>query len=248
MFDKKIEKSELHNDSSFEPNKKCSGKNLAFKIIALLLVVAVLGTIWGFGFTYDRYKSNQKIETLEKEVTKLQDTGVILSPVKAENVKNFIINKASELNELTTVDYIFTNTARFSNTDHISSLPYLWNQTSYIQQWNGTIKAGIDFSLANVTIKKKVITITIPYARVYSYEIDRNSIRVFDEANNVFKRVLVKEGVNFDRDTQYEMIDRAIKSGVLTKTQKKAKTAVKILLENTMEDFDDYKIKFKFVD
>ena len=112
----------------------------------------------------------------------------------------------------------------------------------------GTMTAGVDFKEAKVTIKKKVITIVLPYAKIISYEIDRDTIRVFDETNNVFKRVLVKEEVNFDRETQDDMKARAIKSGLLKRTQKKAKSAIKVLLNDSVENFKDYKIVFKFVD
>lgn len=248
MFNKKAEETKQKKDSLIENDKKSPKKNFLHTFIALVLIVAVLGTVWGFGISYDSRKMTQEIKALESKISKMQKTGVILEAFDSEDIENFIVANAHELNILTNEYFLFTNTARFTNTDHIFSLPYNWTQESFIQQWDGTMIAGVDFTKAKVTVKKKVITIVLPYAEIISYELDRDTVKVFDETNNVFKRVVVKEGVNFDRETRDEMKARAIKSGLLTRTQKNAKRVVKVILENTVEDFGDYKTVFKFVD
>ena len=219
-------------------------KRMKKKLIAAALALCFLVVIWITGFVTANNIANKKIDELEDKIQEMIDTPVVVDPVTPEIVMKALKAGTNDIAELATAEYVFTNAARFTETKHIVLLPDSWTQKSFVQKWDGIIKAGIDLEEATVSVKNKVITISLPEAEILSYEIDIDSVEVLDEKNNVFNPISVKDKADFDKETEAEMKERAIKNGLLKKAQKNAEQTIESLLSKSVKNFKDYEVKF----
>ena len=153
-------------------------------------------------------------------------------------------DKTTEISELASAEYTFTNAAKFTDTAHIVQIFDWMTEKSFVQKWDGTIKAGVKLDNLKVSVKDKIITITIPRAEILSYEIDYDSVEVLDEKNNVFNPISIKDKTNFDAKTKEEMIARAIENGLLDKAQVYAENAISNLVTVSVKNIQNYKIEF----
>ena len=216
--------------------------------ISFAIVLALLVGIWLYGYTVGKNKSSVEIEKLKAQITKLEETPLVTTPITPEIVQDILNEKTTEISELATAEYQFTNSAKFTDTSHINGIFDWITKKSFIQKWDGLIKAGIDLSKVEVYVKNDTIKITIPYATILSYEIDYNSVEVLDEKNNIFNPISVNDKVNFDRETKYEMEARAVKNGLLEKALKNAENVITNILKSSIKNIEDYKIEFEHVD
>ncbi len=255
MFGFKSE-ADILDEAIIEVKKKKRKKNIIFITVVSLIIVMLLSSVWGLGYSLAYKKQNAKIDELKKQIADLIVNPVVLDPVTPEIVMKTLNDKTKDVSELVTAEYIFTNAARFTNTKHIAVLPKSWTQKSFVQKWDGIIKAGIDLKKLDVEVntKGKKIIIQMPSADIISYEIDNDSVEILDEKNNIFNRITVKDKVNFDKKTAYEMKSRAVKNGLLTKAQENAEAIIEEIirtgvgkLENT-QGIQDYKFEFETID
>lgn len=217
-------------------------------VVPIIIIVGVLFGTWYSGYSASKKKLNAEIEELKNKIIEMEETPVVLEPITPEIVEKTLSSEFVDVRELVTEQYIFTNAARFTDTKHIAVLPDSWTQKSFVQKWDGIIKAGIDLEQMKVKMKGKTITITLPYAEVLSYEIDNDSVEILDEKNNVFNPIEVQDKVNFDRETSYSMKARAVENGLLDKAQKNAEITIKDILTTSIKNIDDYEIKFEKID
>ena len=216
--------------------------------IGIILVLLLLGGIWLHGYGSAKNKSNAKIEELKAKITEMEENPVTLEPITPEIVRKVMSEKTDEISELITAEYAFTNADRFTDTKHIVLLPDAWTQKSFIQKWNGVIKAGIKLEKPEVAVKENVITITLPHAEILSYEIDNNSVEILDEKSGLFNPIKIDDKVKFDRESEFDMKNRAVKSGLLKKAENSAEKVISNLLTAAIKNSEEYTFKFEFVD
>lgn len=219
-------------------------KRMKKKIIAAALALCFLGVIWLTGFFAAKNIADKKIKELEDKIQYMIDNPVVVDPVTPEIVLDILKKETKDISELATAEYVFTNAARFTDTKHIVLLPDSWTQKSFVQKWDGTIKAGIEFDKVTVKVKNNVVTISLPKAKILSYEIDQNSVEILDEKNNIFNPISVNDKANFDKETEKEMKERAIDNGLLKKAQKNAEQTIAAFLSKSVKNFEDYELKF----
>ncbi len=223
-------------------------KRIIFGTIITLAVLGILVGFWFAGYASAKNKADAKIVELQNRIVEIEETPVVIEPVTPEIVQQTLSNELTDIKELVTEKYIFTNAAKFSDTKHIAVLPDSWSQKSFVQKWDGIIKAGVDLEKMKITVQGKSITITLPYAEILSYEIDYNSVEVLDEKDNVFNPIKVQDKVNFDRETSYSMKARAVENGLLEKAQKNAEITIRDILTASIKNIDEYEINFEKVD
>lgn len=253
MFEQKND-SEILEKAFIELKKKERKKKIIIVSILAILTIGILTGLWGLGYSHANKKASVRIEELERKIKKLEDTPVVLHPITPEIVLNTLSEKTKDASELVTAEYIFTNAARFTNTKHIAILPKSWTQKSFVQKWDGVIKAGIKLEQIKVAVEKKKITIKLPSADIISYEIDNDTVEILDEKNNLFNRITVKDKVNFDKETAYEMKARAVKNGLLTKAQENAEEIIENIIRTGIgniknsQNIQEYIIVFETID
>lgn len=218
------------------------------KLIGTAVVVAIflitLGIVWLYGYNYSKNRAEDRIKELEDRIEELINTPVVVNPVTPEIVHTILVSKTSEISELASAEYLFTNAARFTDTKHVAAIFDWMTEKSFVQKWDGSIKAGVVLDQLSVTVNGNVITVHLPQAEILSYEIDYDSIEVLDEKNNIFNPISVDDKNNFDEETSEALKARAIENGLLDKAQKNAENIITNLLLASVENIQDYTIEF----
>ena len=228
--------------------KKFLTKKNILKCLTFITVLILFFTIWALGFNCSKNKYTKQIKKLEDKISELENTPIVIEPVTPEIVRKIISENISEISELATAEYNFTTADRFTQTKHIAILPDSWTEKSFIQKWDGIIKAGIALEKVDVHIKETTVTIALPHAEILSYEIDNNSVEILDEKSGIFNPIKVDDKIRFDRESEYDMKDRAVKNGLLTKAEKNAEAVISNFLKTILKNSDEYTFVFEFID
>lgn len=71
-------------------------------------------------------------------------------------------NQLSEIRELATVTYAYTNMAQFESSNDFYGVKIPFTTKSFILTYDGTVKAGVDLDGAEVSVSGTTVTITLP--------------------------------------------------------------------------------------
>ena len=145
-------------------------------------------------------------------------------------------NQLTEIRELATVTYAYTNMAQFESSSDFYGVKVPFTTKSFILTYDGTIKAGVDLDGAAVDISGTTVTVTLPEARILSHEIDEGSVEVFDEKTSIFNPFTVEDFTSFQADQKAAMEERALSRGLLEEARSKAVSSVKQLLAAALPD------------
>lgn len=212
--------------------------------VAFVLLLAVIGGSWLTGHNYAKNVATTQIKNLENRINELENTPLLVDYVTPEIVQKVLYEHTADVSELVCAEYLFTNAAKFTDTSHIIGILDWLTQKSFIQQWDGAIKAGIDLTNLTIAIEGNTITITMPHAEILSYEVDYESVKVLDEKNNIFNPISVKDKNSFDEQTQEAMKARAIQNGLLVKAEENAQTIIRGFLCASVPGIGNYTIEF----
>lgn len=213
------------------------------KLIKFISVVLVVCVALVAAMLIGRHQVQQKADAEKQElldlIDKLKNEAIVVNPTAPEISLSVIESEIRNIGELATVEYIFTDAARFSDSKQIKDWNIPFTEKSFLMKWDGTIKAGINVENieVNIDVEKKEIRITLPQAEILSYEVDESTVEVLDEKDNVFNSISVDDKVNFDSSTKEAMIERAIENGLLEKAQKQAEAVISNLLTAFAEDY-----------
>ena len=214
-------------------------------IVSLVLVVVVAVTLGGLKAENNRLA--EKNTELEQRIKELLDTPIVVEPIAPKIELQQLYSKLNEIAELATMEYLFTDAAKFTDSKQLINLTLHFTEKSFTLKWNGVIKAGIE-NLDDVKIDinedEKKITISLPQVEILSYEVDTDSVQVLDEKNNLFNRITVDDKIRFDSETEDAMKERAIESGLLEKAQKNAENIIARLFLSDQELASYYTIEF----
>ena len=145
-------------------------------------------------------------------------------------------NQLTEIRELATVTYAYTNMAQFENSNDFYGVKIPFTTKSFILTYDGTIKAGVDLEAAEVSISGDTVTVTLPEAEILSHEIDEDSVEGFDEKTSIFNPFTVEDFTAFQADQKAAMEERALSSGLLEEARAKAVSGVEQLLSAALPE------------
>ena len=145
-------------------------------------------------------------------------------------------NQLTEIRELATVTYAYTNMAQFESSNDFYGVKVPFTTKSFILTYDGTIKAGVDLDGAAVDVSGTAVTITLPEARILSHGIDEDSVEVFDEKTSIFNPFTVEDFTSFQADQKAAMEERALSRGLLEEARRKAVSSVEQLLSAALPD------------
>lgn len=149
----------------------------------------------------------------------------------------------SQISELASVSYSYTNMAQFENTHTFYGVTIPFTTKRFILTYDGVIKAGIDFSQAKVVVNSPSVTVTLPKAKILSHEIDEGSIKIFDEQTSIFNPFTVEDYNGFREDQKAVMEQKAVDRGLLTQAQEKAEDSVKQFLTPVLPQGDTLTVR-----
>ena len=227
-------------------------KAIKWGVISLLLIAAlVTAGLWG-GNTVKASMTEQidalhdEIAEKEKQIEELLRNPIVVNPVAPEIELDLIKSEIQEIAELATMQYLFTDAARFSDSAYLGDWKVPFTEKSFTLKWDGVIKAGVNLENVQISVDESAmkIVVTLPAAQILSYEIDNESIEKLDEKNNVFNPISVDDKVKLDTATEKEMRERAIQNGLLEKAWENAKDIITRLLTANAAIGDAYTVAF----
>ncbi len=145
-------------------------------------------------------------------------------------------SQLTEIAELATVSYHYTNMAQFENSNDFYGVKIPFTTKRFILSYNGEIKAGIDLSQVAVQVEGTVVEVQLPPSKILAHEIDEESVEVFDEKSSIFNPLHVKEFADFQADQKDIMEQKALDGGLLQEAAERARSSVRLLLEQSLPE------------
>lgn len=238
-------------DSDLEKGRKAFSlsrlkRRLILTLVFCIFLAALLGWVWFAGRSQASRSAEEEIARLNAYIQELVETPVVVTPVSPEINLATIYSDIQAISELSTVEYLFTDAARFTDSKQFRDWNIPFTEKSFMLKWDGSIKAGIDLSSVTLQVSEedKTITVSMPSAAILSYEIDNDSVEVLDEQNNLFNNITINDKIKFDAATEEAMKERAVENGILEKAQKNAQDILLRLLTSYPAIGDGYTITF----
>lgn len=197
---------------------------------------------------------NDEISALEKEIVSLQNPVVSYSIASTDVVYEIIEKELSSVSELATMEYWYTDAAKFTDMDKAKIFNYEIalgiTEKTFTMKWEGTIKAGVDVSQIKTKIETTdeasgIITFVIPKAKILSHEIDEETCEILNEKDGFFNRVTVEDDVELRKISKTAMETRAIENGILEKAQKQVEIVINNLLYASRDTLKGYTVEFQ---
>ncbi len=206
------------------------------KIKLTLIAIIVLATVCACGFFYakNKYEHMNTGETVDHGL--ITETTVSLT---GETIRDGL----TDIGELATEEYFFTRVETYDSSKNIKGFKVPFTTSRFVYSYDGTVKAGIDFTGIEVEKDdlKKTITVILPASHILDCSIDPDSFEVYDEKRSVFNPVSISDY----NDSLEEMIEAAkedaMEKGVLERADSNAELLIKNLIMSTY-DVDDYYI------
>jgi hypothetical protein len=228
-----IKYKKIERGNTMEATQLLNLRKLKRSLIGVLVLVclfaAAIAAAWFSGHSHARRQAETDKE-LTIRVDEVEDT--VPTPTDPEINLQILYSEINDIGELATVEYLFTDAAKYSESMQYDGWDIPFTEKSFVLKWNGVIKAGVDLKRIRITVdeENKNITVSMPAAKILSYEVDNDSIEVLDERDNIFNSISVDDKTRFDATTEDAMKQRAIKNGLLNKAQENAEVIIKRLL------------------
>lgn len=218
--------------------KKFKRKLIVFLVVLVLLLTALVGT-WFHGRSQGKKETQEQFRipaaAMPSEV-----------PETARLELDTLYSEIRDIGELATVEYLFTDAAKFSDSKQFNNWDIPFTEKSFILKWDGVIKAGILVEDVQIEVSEseKKLLVTLPQAQILSYSVDSDSVEVLDEKNNILNEITVSDKVKFDADTEAAMRQRAIDNGILEKARENAESIIEKILTANPAVRGSYEITF----
>ena len=145
-------------------------------------------------------------------------------------------NQLSEIRELATVTYAYTNMAQFESSNDFYGVKIPFTTKSFILTYDGTVKAGVDLDGAEVSVSGTTVTITLPEAEILAHEIDADSVEIFDEKTSIFNPFTIEDFTAFQAAQREVMEEKALQRGLLAQAREKAGNSVRLMLASVLPE------------
>ena len=147
---------------------------------------------------------------------------------------------ATQAGYFTTVQVIKDSATLFGKT-----VPF--TTSKYIFSYNGTVKAGLDFSNVGIDVNLLTATITVsaPAIEILSTEVDEDSLVIYDESRNIFTPLTLND-VKLSRTAMIDEIKtQAVNNNLLENARVNAEVWIRLFLQ-TAYDPNEYAVEFKW--
>lgn len=159
-------------------------------------------------------------------------------------ISKTIEEKVSRIVELSTIKYNYTDVLSYKDSKQVSGLNIPLTEKSFIVQYSGYLKAGIDMKSIEVNLENKdTIQVVMDKAKVLENVIEEEKVKFFDERDGIFNKLNFKDLYEVLIGEKEKMKADAIEKGLLTEAEDNAEEILLSLLE-AME-FKNIIIRFK---
>ena len=203
------------------------------KFVGLLLLVAISCSAV-FVSTKEHYSN--EVQVVEKET---------LVEVEKKMSGEIIQEKLRDTGEFVSKDYAYTEVEDFYDDKDIKGFKLPFSESGYLLSYEGTIKAGIDFTQIQVSMdeKNKTIEIGLPEAIIISSELDTTSFCLYNEKHSFYNPFSVEDVNNSITDLKERALNRALEKGLLEDASESAKDYLRSFVGGFV-DLKEYSLVF----
>ena len=160
-------------------------------ILAVVIALAFACTVVIICF------QGSKISKMDQRIEELTNQPSIAEPVTPKITLDVITTEIKEIGELASMEYLYTNAGKFSDSRQIKSWNVPFTEKSFVIKWDGTIKAGIDIERLYTKVDEwnKVLTVCMPKAEILSHDIHNDAVEMLDESNGLFNNISVEDKI-----------------------------------------------------
>lgn len=156
---------------------------------------------------------------------------------KAPELSTVVLeSRLTEISELATMTYSYTNMAQFENSNDFYGVKVPFTTKKFILTYDGTIKAGVDLSRAQVEVSDWEVRIVLPEAQILSHEIEEDSVEIFDEKTSIFNPFTVEDFTAFQTEQKADMEEKAVSRGLLAQAGQKARDSILLMMEEVLPE------------
>lgn len=250
------EQEALQKEIEWLARKSLRKRRLTAICIVCVLTLASLTAVWLTGRKQgknmgeaERAELQTQIDALNEQITELVNNPIVVTPITPEIDLDVVYNEIRGIGELASVEYLFSDAAKFTDSKYIGGYKLPWTEKSFILKWDGVIKAGIELDRVRINVDRsdeenKTIFVYLPEVKILTYQIVDDSVEVVDEKDNIFNNITIEDKVAFDAKTKEAMKTRAIENGLLEKAQDNAEDILTRLLLSIPAIGESYTIEF----
>lgn len=162
------------------------------------------------------------------------------------SVATTIFSRIAPENELVSVSQRYAIVDKATSTNQIFGIDIPFTTNSFWYRYEGTLKAGVRLTTADVSEVDKTITITLDPAYIISNEPDMTKSGVLEENNNVLNPIHVQDVDAFQRRAKERSEQEALEGGILKEAQTEAQEHLSELFYAALGD--DYTVNIVFRD
>ena len=153
--------------------------------------------------------------------------------------------RLKNIGELATQAAYFTNVQTITDSRTIAGWTIPFTTSKAIFSYDGTIKAGVDFSaiVPAVDPETKTITLTCPAVAILSVEIDPDSLKVYDEQHSAFAPIDIAGYTASTALLKSEAQQKAVENGLLDNARSNAEQLLSGMLLS-LPDLEGYRVEF----
>lgn len=207
-------------------------KGIAYFIALIVIFAAIIGVI--LVGLHMRKSAAEAAET--PAPTELEEHSPAKNTVSFETIQESL----RSMSELATEEYVFTEVVSDSRIKPFLGINFSWRESSFIASYDGTVRAGIDFSKITVEAEeidgKTKFTIHVPEAEILSTEIDRDSFVLYSEKTGIGNPLSASDFNDSLVGLQEDVEKKAEEKGVLEKAQENAKALIENFVKNLLDD------------
>ena len=152
----------------------------------------------------------------------------------------------NDIGELSTAEYAYT-ICQVADKEHLKvlglNIPFTSSKVMY--QYNGVIKAGVQFGDIDITVNdaQMKIYVDLPKAEIFSNEPDLNSLIVYDEKYSPFNTFTFADMNMSLSELKATAEESALEQGLLDRAIENAQTILKATIGG-FYDLNDYEVEF----
>lgn len=138
----------------------------------------------------------------------------------------------SDIGELATQVGYFTNVQVIEGDHKLWGLTIPLTRSKAIFSYDGTIKAGIDFSQIEYQVDNSSHTVTVhlPEVQVFDVTVDEDSLMVYDERVSIFTPIKIDDFSDARAQMQETVRNDAVENGLLDQAEENAKRLIQSFL------------------
>ena len=149
------------------------------------------------------------------------------------------------IGELVTQEGFFTSVQTINGSREVFGITVPLTQSKYIYSYDGLVKAGVDFSKAQLEVdeSEKIMTVIVQAPEVLEVIVDPESLVVYDETKNIFSPLKLNDVNETMKAMKQEVRQKALDNGILANAKDNAELLITGFLHGAFPE-ETYTVEF----